>query len=66
VPEGHADAELDRRAWHLGQAADGPDEQVAEVLEGSAQPALRRAGSAAAAAALGRAAELSASEPHGV
>jgi DNA-binding CsgD family transcriptional regulator len=56
-------AGLDRRAWHLGQAADGPDEPVAEELERSAERATQRAGPAAAAAALERAAELSASEP---
>jgi DNA-binding CsgD family transcriptional regulator len=52
-------AELDRRAWHLGQAAESPDEQVAAQLERSAEQALRRAGPTAAAAALDRAAELS-------
>src|SRR5262249_26479258 len=56
-------AELDRRAWHLGQAADGPDEQVAALLEQSAEQALRRAGQAAAAVALARAADLSEAEP---
>lgn len=52
-------AELARRAWHLGQAADGPDELVASELERSARSTLRRAGPAAAAVALQRAAELS-------
>lgn len=54
--------ELHRHAWHLGQAAEGRDAQVADLLEQSAQQVSRRAGHAAAAAALKRAAELSESE----
>lgn len=48
-----------RRAWHLGQAAVGPDEEVAGLLEAVSRQMLRDGDSTRATAAMLRAAELS-------
>jgi len=53
------EAHADRRAWHLAAATVGPDGEVADALEQSAERAGRRGGHGAAMAALERAADLS-------
>jgi DNA-binding CsgD family transcriptional regulator len=49
----------ERRAWHLGSAALGPDEEVAGLLERVAREMSRRGDAADAVAALLRSAQLS-------
>lgn len=58
VFEGEPDAE--RRAWHLANAAVGPDDHVADALHRVAEQARARGGHAAAIAAAERAAALTA------
>jgi DNA-binding CsgD family transcriptional regulator len=49
----------ERRAWHLADAADGPDEQVAVLLEDTAHLVRQRGDAVGAVDALLRAADLS-------
>jgi DNA-binding CsgD family transcriptional regulator len=53
-------ASSERRAWHLAEAAVGPDGQVAALLEQAARVALKRGDAVGCVVALTRAAELSA------
>jgi DNA-binding CsgD family transcriptional regulator len=55
--------DADRRAWHLADACDGRDGDVAQRLEDVGHRVLRRGDGAGAVAALIRAAELSPSRP---
>lgn len=52
-------SDVERRAWHLGEAATGPDEAVATLLEQAAQHQLRSGDYQAMLATLTRAADLS-------
>jgi DNA-binding CsgD family transcriptional regulator len=49
----------DRRAWHLAEATEGVDEEVAGLLEDVGRASLRRGDSVGAVRALARAADLS-------
>jgi DNA-binding CsgD family transcriptional regulator len=49
----------ERRAWHLAEAAPGPDEKVAGLLEEAAHRILRKGDAVGAVAGLLRAADLS-------
>jgi DNA-binding CsgD family transcriptional regulator len=51
--------QLERRAWHLAEAASGPDEETASLLEKAALAILRRGDAVGAVAALLRAADMS-------
>lgn len=62
LAEATSPAEPDRRAWHLAQAATGPDEAVAEDLEQAGERARGRGGWTEAAALLRRSATLSADQ----
>jgi DNA-binding CsgD family transcriptional regulator len=57
------DADEDRRAWHLGAAALGPDEEAASALAAAGVRARSRGGFGPAAAAFERAALLTPDEP---
>ena len=54
--------DLERRAWHLAEAATGPDDQAADLLERVGVRARSRSADATAATAFERAARLSVDE----
>ncbi len=56
-------ADADRHAWHLARAATGPDDELADLLEASAERAATRGGPSAAIDWWQWAAELSRSGP---
>jgi DNA-binding CsgD family transcriptional regulator len=60
---GHLADQPERRAWHLAEAAAGPDEAVARLLEQTAWRTLRRGDAVGAVATMLRAAELSPARP---
>jgi DNA-binding CsgD family transcriptional regulator len=59
----HLADQPERRAWHLSEAAAGPDEPVAALLEKVAAQVLRRGDAVGSVSALLRAAELSPARP---
>ena len=59
----HLAGRPERRAWHLSEAAAGPDEPVAALLEEVAAQVLRRGDAVGAVSSLLRAAELSPARP---
>ena len=56
-------SERDRRAWHLGEAALGPDDEAAAAMAGAAERAGTRGAHAVAATAYEKAAALSSNHP---
>lgn len=56
------EANADRRAWHLARAATGPDDELAALLETSAERAMARGGPASAVDRWQWAAEFSRSD----
>jgi DNA-binding CsgD family transcriptional regulator/tetratricopeptide (TPR) repeat protein len=59
LADAHA-GDVDRSVWHRAASVGGPDDEVAGALEEAAERATRRGAAAIAAAALERAAQLSA------